>query len=216
MKEKVLSFFKKILNKFIKPLFNKKWKICIWIAVLLVLIVSSVVVKTIPKNYADKAMEFLEDEGYDCDIVDEGSKHYVCEYESDKGVLHQFSIYWGDGQTALDLLTWSSGFYVDYDLKDGDDKWIYFGSEVFQKNYYGIYAYSYVIDDGKCSFVASDWKDDYENYIDDDASVVALNDEVCDYEENCVSCSLYEKEINYALDIYRELYDELDMDIYED
>lgn len=216
MKNRILNFLKKVLNNCIKPLFNKKWKICIWIALLLVLIIGSAIVKSIPKKYADQAVEFLEDEGYECDIITEGNDMYLCEYESDNEILHQFTISWGDGFTAFNLLNGVSGFYINYDLKDGDDKWIYFGDEVFQKNYYGVYSYSYLIDDNECMFVAANWKDDYDNYIDDDADVVALNDEVCDYKNNCESCSVYEKEINYALDIFREIYDEIDYELYED
>lgn len=216
MKDKIFEFLKKVLNKAIKPLFNKKWKICIWIVLLLVLIVSSIVIKGIPKKYADRAVEFLEDEGYECDIDSEGNDNYLCEYESDNGILHQFSIFWGDGVPAFDLLNGVTGFYINYDLKDGDEKWIFFGDEVFQKNYYGVYAYSYLIDDNECMFVAANWKEDYDNYIDDDTDVVALNDEVCDYKNNCESCLVYEKELNYALDVFREIYEEIDLELYED
>lgn len=208
---------KKVFNKCIKPLFNKKWKLCIWGVIILVLIVGSIIIKSTPKKYADQALEFLEDEGYECDTVGDGTKNYLCEYESENGVLHQVSIYWGDGDTALDLLTWSSGFHIFYNIKN-DDHSIHFGGEVFEKYYDGVYSYSKGIEvfGTDCFFVAADWKDDYENYIDDDADVVALNDEVCDYEDNCISCSLYEKELNYALDVYRELYDELGLDIVEE
>lgn len=215
MKNKMKNLFDKLKN-IIKRLFNKKWKICIWIVLLLVLIIGSVIIKSIPKKYADQAVEFLEDEGYECDIVNEGNDRYLCEYESDNGILHQFTISWGEGVGALDLLNGVSGFYVSYDLRDGDDKWIYFGDEVFQKNYYGVYAYSYLIDDNECMFVASNWKEDYDNYIDDEVEVVALNEEVCDYKDNCEPCGIYEDEINYALDIFREIYEEIDLELYED
>lgn len=216
MKDKILSFLKNVFNKCIKPLFNKKWKLCIWGVIILVLIVGSIIIKSTPKKYADQALEFLEDEGFECETTFEGSEKYLCEYESESGIMHSFTISWGDGLSPLDLLTWASGFSVTYDFKDEEDEWYYFGREVFRKNYYGVYAYSEVIGDSDCLFVAADWKDDYENYIDDDADVAALNDEVCDYEDNCISCSLYEKDVNYALDVFRNLYDELELDLYDE
>lgn len=226
MKDKIMNLvdkfkplLKKIFNKFIKPLFNKKWKVCVWVGLILLYVISNVVVRKIAEEYVLRAVDYLEDEGYECDFTEEyGNDFYRCEYVQDGEMKHIFDIKYCDDCSAFKILKRDNySFYVNYELKHKDDHVTFIYEETFRKNVGSLYGYSDVIENySKCSWVASDWQEEYDNYIDKDANVTTLYQECYASKDGCGLCMVYEDRINYALDIYREIYDEVDLELFVD
>ncbi len=221
--DKVKPFVIKIFNKYIKPLFNKKWKVCIWIGIILVFVISNIVVNMVVRNMAEgyvlDAVDYLEDEGFDCDDYEEyGNEVYRCEYLGEGEMEHIFDIDYCDSCSAFKILSRDNfTFSVDYELTHNDEHVVRIEEDTFKKNIGGFYGYSTVINHySKCSWVASDWQEEYDNYIDKDANVTTLYQECYSSKDGCGLCMVYEDRINYALDIYREIYDEVDLELFLD
>lgn len=210
--------FKELVNSLIGWIKNNKKKSLIIggsVLVVFVLIYGVMYYKSLEaRRVADEAVIYLENEGFDCDLVDSyesynevrEEKAYICK-KTDITVEHEYLILFGDDNTMMYRLNnFDDTFEVRYTYKEfevtfdiwdfdfvADDKDVRLHSEGFESKYLlpvtgGLKNGVYV--DNVCS----------EGYSDS-------------VQKRCELARAYKNEVNESIKMFIDLYDEIDMEL---
>lgn len=200
---------KKLKDKIINLLKNKKF----WISFLIVIVVLFLIalfVSTIQLNRINKAVEYLEDEDYECEKIDDEYNYYnyVCTLEKD-GALYEYLLSYDDSFWERVLMT--DYFSVSFTYSDDE----YF----FRLNWEGFVQLrpfrgdntleNRTDDDGMMQYTVSDNKIEY-----DECWTYSSDSYFYDYDD-VRKCEILNEHYEKYAEIIKDVSDEYE-DLYEE
>lgn len=183
---------------------NKRFKIII--GVIIGILVSALgicfILVTAEDRTVGKAIEFLEDEDYECELFEEYKGYvddYVCTLVED-GKKHEFII--GKSNKFFDKLLLDT-FYSRYYFSDED-----YNFELYETSFTSNLNYIQLVGPGFCAYVPDGYYADMEIDFGKKREAIVSKDS-----DDTGICELYLNDFNYALDMYRELFEELEKEL---
>lgn len=218
-KDKILKKkknFREMVKGIIEWIKNNKKKSAIIggivLAILLILYLVMFYISLEPKRVAEEAVAYLEDEGFNCILVDSyeewdelfEEKAYVCK-KTDGTVTHEYRITFGDRMTmSFRINDFDDSFIVKYTYKEFDVT-------------FDVWDFNFI--DSMGIKIESDETSARYYFVNDDLrnGVYVPNECSEDYRETtqkrCELLKAYKNEVNESIKMFVDLYDELDIEL---